>query len=172
MSSGSQLLVVATATVLDVLGSDVVLPRQHNLVIMGEPTCVEVGVPVIDGVLRVRHAQNVQVFLDGCGSDRGVGKNGDVNIVSKGCVEVTNVSRWVAVCQFCIETDVVLVTVHPTVPWSERHFDSLVRVEGLGRTGSRCVSHCLGGFVEDVHVEDIITSKHTVCRLESPVVGV
>ena len=139
---------------------------------MGEPSCVEVCVPVVDGVLRIGHAQNVQVFLDGSGSNRGVGKNGDVNVVCKSFVEVSNVSRWIAICQFCIKTDVVRVAVHPTVPRSEGHFDSLLGVEGLRWSSSGCVSHCLRGFVVDVHVEGVVTCEHTVCRLESPVVGV
>ena len=64
------------------------------------------------------------------------------------------------------------MAIHPTVPWGEGHFDSLVRVKGLRWTSCCCVSHCLGCFVVDVHVEDVISSKHTICRLESPVVGV
>ena len=59
---------------------------------MGEPTGVKVCVPVVDGVLGVTHTEDVEVFLDGVGSNRCIGKDCNIHVVCKGSVEVTNVS--------------------------------------------------------------------------------
>ena len=53
---GTKLLVVTTATTLDVLCSNVFLPRQENLVVVGHPTGVKICGPVVDSILCVGHS--------------------------------------------------------------------------------------------------------------------
>ena len=104
---------------MDVLGDQHFLPRQDDLVVVGEPACIEVGAPVVDLVLRVGHAEQSKVLLDGGGSGRGVRKDGDVNVVCETGVEVANVARLGTVGQTTVETDVVGLPVHPAVPRRE-----------------------------------------------------
>ena len=86
-------------------------------------------------------------------------------------MEVTNVTAWVSVGEFSVETDVVGVAIHPTVVRRERQVNALVRCESCGRWSRRClVGLCSIGLVKDGHVEHVITSQHTVGCLEVPVV--
>ena len=88
----ADVLVVSIASELSILCNQFFLPWQHDLVVVREPTSVKVGVPVFDFVLSVGHAEDSKVFLDGGGSNRGVGKNSDIDVVDKRSVEVTNVT--------------------------------------------------------------------------------
>ena len=87
-------------------------------------------------------------------------------------MEVTNVTAWVSVRKFSMETDVVGVSIHPTVVSRECQINSLVGSECGCRWSRRClVNLCSICLVEDGHVEHVITCEDTVGRLEIPVVG-
>ena len=64
----AEVLVVAIAAKLRVLGHQHVLPWQHDLVVVGEPTGIEVRAPVVDFILGVAHAEDGQILLDGRGT--------------------------------------------------------------------------------------------------------
>ena len=115
---------------MGVFGDQHFLPRQDNLVVVGEPACIKVGAPVVDLVLGVGHAEQSKVLLDGGGSGRGVRKDGDVNMVCETGVEVANVARLGSVGQSTVETDVVGLPVHPAVPWREGNRGLLLALEG------------------------------------------
>ena len=135
-----QLLIVATANWF-IFCSNIGLPRQNNLVVMSKPTAHKVCIPIVDFELSIGHSENAEVFFNRRSTGRGIGKNSNVDLICKGCMEVTNVTRWVTVCKFSIETDVVFVTVHPAVPRRESNINKLVRFQSLRRTCCCCVSN-------------------------------
>ena len=86
-------------------------------------------------------------------------------------MEVANVTAWVSVGKFSVETDVVGVAIHPAVVRRERQVNALVRCECCGGwSGRGLVDLCSIGLVKDGHVEHVITSQHTVGCFEVPVV--
>ena len=64
--------VVSATTELGVFRGQDILPWHDDLVVVGEPTSVKVGVPIVDLVLGVGHTEDGKVFLDGTGSNRSV----------------------------------------------------------------------------------------------------
>ena len=65
VGSGAELLVITTATAFNVLCSDVFLPWQEDLVVVRHPSRIKIGGPIVDAVLCVRHAQELEILLDG-----------------------------------------------------------------------------------------------------------
>ena len=89
--------VVPAAAKLGVFRSQLVLPRQDDLVVVGEPAALKVGVEIVDFVLGVGHTQDGKIFLDDAGSDRGVGEDGHIDIFGERCVEEARVTRFAAI---------------------------------------------------------------------------
>ena len=164
----TKVLIVAIATKLSVFRHQDVLPRQDNLVVVGEPSCVEVGAPIVDFELGVAHAQDGQILLDGGGSGRSVRKNCHVDFVSEGGMEVPFVAGFRAISKTSVETDVVGGSVHPSVPRCERDGGFLLALQGDCRARGHEVSLAAVSHVGDFHVEDVVAGKHTVGRLEVP----
>ena len=167
----TEVLVISIPTKLGVLGDQDFLPWQHNLVVVSEPAGVEVGAPVVDFVLSVRHVEQSKVLFDGGGARRGVRKDGDVNMVGETGMEVPLIAGLGTVGQLAIETDVVGLAVHPAVPRGEGNGGLLLALQGDSGSRIHDVGLATVSHVGDFHVEDVISGEHAIGGLNVPGVG-